>query len=138
MRAGEAALRRGAWTEARRLFRSALVRRQTPEALEGLGWAEWWLDRPRASFAARERAYALYRRGRDRRAAARVAVALGSITSTIAANRRSAEDGSSGRGRCWKDSSTHRSTAGRCCGRAIGRGSSNAIPPRPLRMGDRP
>jgi hypothetical protein len=31
-----------------------------PDAREGLGWAEWWLDRPPASFAARERAYALY------------------------------------------------------------------------------
>src|SRR5262245_60377715 len=69
MRAGETALRQGAWSEARRQFNAALRSRQTPEALEGLGWAEWWLDRPPASFAARERAYALYRRRGDRRSA---------------------------------------------------------------------
>jgi DNA-binding CsgD family transcriptional regulator/tetratricopeptide (TPR) repeat protein len=76
LRAGEAALRQGAWSEARRQFNAALRSRQTPEALEGLGWAEWWLDRPPASFAARERAYALYRKRGDRRSAARVATAL--------------------------------------------------------------
>src|SRR5262245_4150299 len=75
-RAGEAALRQGAWTVARKQFRAALRIRQTPEALEGLGWAEWWLDRPPASFSARERAYALYRKRGDRRSAARVATAL--------------------------------------------------------------
>lgn len=77
MRGGTAALRRGDWTQAKRLFRVALARRQTPEAFEGLGWAEWWLDHAQASFAARERAYALYRTRGDRCAAARVAVALG-------------------------------------------------------------
>src|SRR5262245_29154405 len=76
MRAGETALRQGAWSEARRQFNAALRSRQTPEALEGLGWAEWWLDRPPASFAARERAYALYRKRGDWRSAARVATAL--------------------------------------------------------------
>lgn len=76
IRAAEAALRRGAWTEARRHFNAAIRARQTPEAFEGLGWAEWWLDRPPASFKARERAYALYRERDDRRSAARVAIAL--------------------------------------------------------------
>src|SRR5262245_50155037 len=76
LRAGEAALRQGAWTVARKRFQAALRTRQTPEALEGLGWAEWWLDRPPASFAARERAYALYRKRNDRRSAARIATAL--------------------------------------------------------------
>src|SRR3954469_25762524 len=76
LRAGEAALRRGAWAEARRHFKTALRAREAAEALEGLGWAEWWLDRPPASFGARERAYALYRRRNDRRAAARVATSL--------------------------------------------------------------
>jgi DNA-binding CsgD family transcriptional regulator/tetratricopeptide (TPR) repeat protein len=76
MRAGEAALRRGAWAQARLHFKTALRTRETPEALEGLGWAEWWLDRPPASFAARERAYALFRKRGDRRSAARVATAL--------------------------------------------------------------
>src|SRR5215467_9927580 len=76
MRAGEAALRSGEWAKARRHFTTALRSREAPEAFEGLGWAEWWLDRPPASFAARERAYALYRKRGDRRAAARVATAL--------------------------------------------------------------
>jgi ATP/maltotriose-dependent transcriptional regulator MalT len=76
LRAGEAALRRGAWTDARRRFRASLRRRETPEALEGLGWAEWWVDRPPASFAARERAYQLYQQRNDRQSAARIALAM--------------------------------------------------------------
>jgi len=74
--AGEAALRRGSWAEARRLFERALARDETAEALEGLAWAEWWSDRPLESFAARERAYRLYQRRGDRRAAARIALAM--------------------------------------------------------------
>jgi hypothetical protein len=41
---GEAALARGAWTEAREAFEAALLERESPHALEGLGNAAWWLD----------------------------------------------------------------------------------------------
>jgi hypothetical protein len=35
--------------------------RETPEALEGLSWALWWLDDAEALFDARERAFRSYR-----------------------------------------------------------------------------
>jgi tetratricopeptide (TPR) repeat protein len=74
--AGRAALARGAWEEARACFAAALKEQETPEALEGLGLAVWWLEEAAATFDARERAYRLYRASDDRRGAARLAVAL--------------------------------------------------------------
>ncbi len=74
--AGHAALARGAWEEARACFDAALQERETPEALEGLGLAAWWLEEAAPTFDARERAYRLYRASDDRRGAARLAVAL--------------------------------------------------------------
>jgi DNA-binding CsgD family transcriptional regulator len=73
---GDAALARGAWDEARDAFERALAARESPEALEGLGLAGWWLDRADLVFDARERAYRLYRDRDDRAGAARVAVWL--------------------------------------------------------------
>jgi ATP/maltotriose-dependent transcriptional regulator MalT len=75
--AGREALARGAWEFARKAFERALADEETPEALEGLGLASWWLDRGDAVFQARERAYALYAERGDRVSAARVAVWLG-------------------------------------------------------------
>jgi ATP/maltotriose-dependent transcriptional regulator MalT len=75
--AGSAALLRGAWDEARASFEQALEAVETPEALEGLGVAAWWLDLADVVFASRERAYTLYLDRADadgRAAAARVAV----------------------------------------------------------------
>ena len=69
--AGHEALARGAWPEAREAFATALRARETPEALEGLGLAAWWLDLADVVFDARERAYRLFlaaRRSRGRRA----------------------------------------------------------------------
>ena len=74
--AGQAALGRAAWQEARALFEAALAEEETPEALEGLGAAAWWLGDVAVVFAARERAYQLYRGRRDNRGAARLAAAL--------------------------------------------------------------
>jgi LuxR family maltose regulon positive regulatory protein len=74
---GWAALNRGEWQRARDRFEAALAGEETPEALEGLAWAAWWLDDTAALFDARERAYALYRRRGDRRGAARAATWLG-------------------------------------------------------------
>ena len=75
-RIGNAALARGAWTEARAAFETALAVRESPEALEGLGMAAWWLDLADMLFDARERAYRLYRERGDRAGAGRVAVNL--------------------------------------------------------------
>ena len=74
--AGEEALSRGAWEEARQAFEVALGSRETPEALEGLALAAWWLDLADVVFDSRERAYTLYRARDDRASAARVAVWL--------------------------------------------------------------
>jgi DNA-binding CsgD family transcriptional regulator len=69
-------LQRGRWDAARVLFRSALDVHETPEALEGLSWAAWWLDDEQEVFGARERAYGLYRSRGDAPGAARMAIWL--------------------------------------------------------------
>jgi len=74
--AGDAALRRGAWEDARTAFEGALSARESPEGLEGLGVAAWWLDLADVLFDARERAYRLYLDGGNRAGAARIAVNL--------------------------------------------------------------
>lgn len=73
---GRAALAKGDWPEAKRAFDAALATGKTPEALEGLGLAAWWLDLADLVFDARESAYRLYRERDERAAAARVAVWL--------------------------------------------------------------
>jgi LuxR family maltose regulon positive regulatory protein len=75
-RKGDAALRRGAWAEAREAFAAELSIEETPEALEGLGLASWWLDLAGDVFDSRERAYRLFVDRDDRSSAARVAVWL--------------------------------------------------------------
>jgi len=52
--AGSAALARGAWEEACAAFQVAPDHQETPEALEGLGMATWWLDDATTTFEARE------------------------------------------------------------------------------------
>jgi hypothetical protein len=74
--AGDECLSRGAWTEAREAFDASLRARESPEALEGLGLAAWWLDDAELVFEARERAYRLYAERGDRQSAARIAVWL--------------------------------------------------------------
>ncbi len=74
MEAGNDALARGAWQDAKSAFESALARRESPEALEGLGLTAWWLDLGESVFESRERAYTLYRKRGEHTAAARVAV----------------------------------------------------------------
>jgi RNA polymerase sigma factor (sigma-70 family) len=70
------ALRKARWDAARALFEADLAAEETAGALEGLSWAAWWLDDAETVFAARERAYRLYRRQGDPRAAARMATWL--------------------------------------------------------------
>jgi hypothetical protein len=76
--AGWAALRDGRWETARACFEQALCDGETPEALEGLSWAAWWLDDRAAVFDARERAYGAYKAAGDPAGAARMATWLAS------------------------------------------------------------
>jgi tetratricopeptide (TPR) repeat protein len=70
---GRAALAAGRWDRARELFEEALATGDRPDALEGLGWAGWWLDDETLTFSARERAFRLYRARGEAAAAGRVA-----------------------------------------------------------------
>ena len=73
---GWAELRDGRWAAARSWFERAIADAETPEAHEGLSWAAWWLDDSGSVFAARERAYRLYRTRGDASGAARMATWL--------------------------------------------------------------
>jgi LuxR family transcriptional regulator, maltose regulon positive regulatory protein len=75
--AGQAALSRGAWSEARGRFLDALTVRETAAALEGLSWAAWWLDDVEGCLDARMRAYHRYLDEGEPRSAARMALWLG-------------------------------------------------------------
>jgi ATP/maltotriose-dependent transcriptional regulator MalT len=67
---------RGAWAEARAAFERDLAAQETPETLEALALAGWWLDDAELVFETRERAYKLYLDRGDERSAARIAVWL--------------------------------------------------------------
>jgi DNA-binding CsgD family transcriptional regulator len=73
---GHDALKRGDWTTAREAFDRAIALEETPEALEGLGTALWWLDDQNSVLEMREKAFSLYRVAGDDRGAARLATAL--------------------------------------------------------------
>ncbi|HET6747616.1 MAG TPA: LuxR C-terminal-related transcriptional regulator, partial [Actinomycetes bacterium] len=73
---GRDALAAGRWEEARAAFAAALAERETPEALDGMGVALWWLGETRASVAHTERAYAGFRRASDAVSAAVAAMSL--------------------------------------------------------------
>lgn len=63
--AGHAALEAGRWEEARNAFEAALAEQETPEALDGIGRALWWLGDTRQSVEYSERAYVEFRRAGD-------------------------------------------------------------------------
>jgi hypothetical protein len=69
-------LRAARWGAARALFEADLAVEESAGALEGLSWAAWWLDDADTVFAARERAYRLYKRRGDDQDAARMATLL--------------------------------------------------------------
>ena len=69
-------LQEGRWAEARARFEQAAGAEETPEAFEGLSWAAWWLDDAETVFAARERAYHLYKEAGHVAGAARMATWL--------------------------------------------------------------
>jgi ATP/maltotriose-dependent transcriptional regulator MalT len=74
LESGRKALETGAWQDARLAFERLLQVEETPEALEGLGLAAWWLDLADVVFDSRERAFRGYRSRGDDRSAARIAV----------------------------------------------------------------
>jgi DNA-binding CsgD family transcriptional regulator/tetratricopeptide (TPR) repeat protein len=74
--AGWVALSNGDWEHARASFEESLLQGETPEALEGMGWAGQMLNDDRLTFDARERAYRLYLEGGEKGSAARIAAWL--------------------------------------------------------------
>jgi len=68
---------RGAWQDASDAFESGLDSERRAEALEGLGWAVYWLDDLRRSMKLREQAFRAYRDADRQRDAGRVATGLG-------------------------------------------------------------
>lgn len=74
--AGNQALERGAWDDARAHFQASIDAGETPLAYERLGLSAWWLDAAALTFEAREHAFRLYRDAGDGVGAARVALWL--------------------------------------------------------------
>jgi ATP/maltotriose-dependent transcriptional regulator MalT len=74
------------WPAARRALEAELEDRETPEALEALGMACWWLGEVEATRDARERAYRAFNDDGQRLAAARVATWLGYDAHILHAN----------------------------------------------------
>jgi LuxR family transcriptional regulator, maltose regulon positive regulatory protein len=70
------ALADGDWAAARKAFARELANGESPEALEGLALAHWWLSEVVEACRAREAAYRLYMERGDHRSAARMALAL--------------------------------------------------------------
>jgi DNA-binding CsgD family transcriptional regulator len=73
---GYEALAAGDWARARTAFEAAVAAGDSPEALDGLGRALWWLRDAEAAVVNRERAYAGFRRDGDLARAARIALWL--------------------------------------------------------------
>ena len=69
-------LAEGRWEAALEFFERAARSEEAPEAHEGLSWAAWWLDDAELVFAARGRAYQLYKQRGDAVGAARMATWL--------------------------------------------------------------
>lgn len=73
---GYEALASGDWPGARDAFKDALADVESPEGLDGLGRALWWLREERDAVVQRERAYAGFRRDGELARAARIALWL--------------------------------------------------------------
>jgi ATP/maltotriose-dependent transcriptional regulator MalT len=72
--AARESLAHGRWEQARQQLAALLADRESPEALDGMGTALWWLGQIRESLDHRERAYAGYRAGHREFEAALVAL----------------------------------------------------------------
>lgn len=73
---GYEALASGNWAVARTAFAAALAEEESPEALDGLGRALWWLRETEQAVVYRERAYSGFRRDGELARAARIALWL--------------------------------------------------------------
>src|ERR671918_1442843 len=73
---GYEALAAGTWAAARAAFEAALAVEESPEALDGLGRALWWLRESEQAVVYRERAYSGFRRDGELARAARIALWL--------------------------------------------------------------
>lgn len=76
LREAHAAIQRGEWRQARTLAQRSLAAAETPDALELLGLACWWLSDIETLFESRERAFRLYVDAGARQRAARMAIWL--------------------------------------------------------------
>jgi DNA-binding CsgD family transcriptional regulator len=76
IRNGEQALRDADWEGARTWFEEALAEEQSPEALEGLARASWWLSDSTGAISSWEQAYAAHRKTGDRSRAVLIALLL--------------------------------------------------------------
>ncbi|HUG13816.1 MAG TPA: LuxR C-terminal-related transcriptional regulator [Thermomicrobiales bacterium] len=74
--AGHAALARADWAGGREAFEAAVIHAETPEALEGLGLAAWFVNDVPLVLRCRERAYRGFQDAGDVRGAARMATWL--------------------------------------------------------------
>lgn len=92
IKAGRAALAEGRWEDAQSAFEAALREAESPEALEGLGRALWWLSDARGSARRRERAFVLFRQAGEQARACAVAVDL-VITYLVNLGNRAAAHG---------------------------------------------
>jgi DNA-binding NarL/FixJ family response regulator len=74
---GHEALRSARWVEARAAFEASLAESASPEAMDGLGRALWWMGETGEALAIRAKAYTAYRKTGRVDEAARIAIWLG-------------------------------------------------------------
>lgn len=89
--AGELSLSEGAWDRAREGFEAALALEMSPDGLDGLARALWWLGRPAEAIDARVRAHALFRSTGDVARAVRIALWLVHEYSAVHGNEPAAD-----------------------------------------------
>jgi hypothetical protein len=109
LESGRKALEAGAWQDARLAFERLLQVEETPEALEGLGLAAWWLDLADVVFDSRERAISRLRSRGDDRSAARSPCGWRGTARRSAAKKGSPKAGFSAPAGCSRDNQTRRS-----------------------------
>jgi class 3 adenylate cyclase len=83
---GQTALESGDWSAAKKAFEEALGDNESPEALDGLGQALWWMNDLVRAIELRERAYGNFAERGDVRAAISVAVWLAREYFTVHGN----------------------------------------------------
>jgi DNA-binding CsgD family transcriptional regulator len=88
---GAWALANGDWNVAKESFETACHEVESPEALDGLGRALWWLKDVRGAIETRTRAYSAYRKANRNDEAAAVAVWLARELRTLLRNDAAAD-----------------------------------------------